>query len=122
MIDSFYCINVFSKNTKELISFYHEQLEIPILGTLDNDTNGVNLGFDPHDPMICIWDANKIESPVHGMVSFVFICENLDQTCDEFGQKGMVFTPPVRHEWGTYELRLRDPDGNEVVVAERFTN
>ncbi|MBN2335755.1 VOC family protein [Candidatus Bathyarchaeota archaeon] len=120
MIESFYCVNVFTKNTKELIEFYHEKLGIPIQGTLDDDTNGVNLGFTPEAPKICIWDADKTGSPVQGTVSFVFMCKNLDETCDELTQKGMTFPPPVRYEWGTYELRLRDPDDNEVVVVERF--
>ena len=120
MIESFYCVNVFSKNTQELIAFYHEKLEIPILDTLDDDTNGVNLGFSPDAPMICVWDANKIDSSVQGEVSFVFMCESLDQTCEELVKKGMTFAPPVKYAWGTYELRLRDPDNNEVVVAERF--
>ena len=120
MIESFYCVNVFSKKTKELITFYHEKLEIPLLSTLDDGTNGVNLGFSPDAPMICVWDANKTDSPVQGTVSFVFMCENLDKTCEELAKKGMTFAPPVKYEWGTYELRLRDPDDNEVVVAERF--
>ena len=120
MIESFYCVNVFTNNIKELVEFYHEKLEIPILGTLDDDTNGVNLGFISNAPMICIWDANKVDSPVQGTVSFVFMCENLDKTCEELTQKGMAFAPPVKYEWGTYELRLRDPDENEVVIAERF--
>lgn len=120
MIDSFYCINVFSKNPRAILEFYHEKLGVPILGTLDDDSNGVNLGFVTDAPMICIWDANKIDSPVEGTVSFVFMCEDLDMTCMELAQKGMSVPEPVRYEWGTYELRLRDPDGNEVVVVERF--
>lgn len=120
MIDSFYCVNIFSKKPKELITFYHEKLEIPIQGTLDNDANGVNLGFKPDEPMICIWDANKLDSPVKGTVSFVFMCQDLDKTCIELSQKGMSIPPPVRYDWGTYELRLRDPDNNEVVIVERF--
>jgi uncharacterized glyoxalase superfamily protein PhnB len=120
MIDSFYCVNVFTKKTQELIAFYHEKLEIPIINTLDDDTNGVNLGFIPDAPMICVWDANKADPPVQGAVSFVFMCEDLDKTCEELAQKGMTFAPPVKYEWGTYELRLRDPDDNEVVIAERF--
>ena len=67
-----------------------------------------------------IWDANKIDSPVEGTVSFVFMCKDLDRTCKELAQKGMSAPRPIRYEWGTYELRLRDPDGNEVVVVERF--
>ena len=120
MIKNFYCVNIFSKKTKELISFYHEKLEIPILGTLDDDTNGVNLGFSPDGTMICIWDANKINSPVNGTFSIVFMCENLDNICKKITKKGMIFPTPIKYDWGTYELRLRDPEDNEVVIVEQF--
>ena len=120
MIESFYCVNVFSKDVREFIAFYHEKLEIPVLGTLDDDINGVNLGFIKDAPMICVWDVNKVESPVHGSVSLVFMCKDLDKTCEKLSQRGVTFASPVRYEWGTYELRLRDPDDNEVVVVERF--
>ncbi len=25
---------------------------------------------------------------------------------------------PVKFDWGTYELCLKDPDGNEIVIVE----
>jgi predicted enzyme related to lactoylglutathione lyase len=120
LIDNFYCVNIFTQKPTELISFYNEKLEIPILGTLDNDTNGVNIGFKPDTAMICIWDADKIGSPVNGTMSLVFKCEDLDKTCEKLAHKDMIFPPPVKYEWGTYELRLRDPDDNEVVIVEQF--
>jgi hypothetical protein len=120
MIDSLYCINVFSKKAVELIEFYHKKLEIPILNSLDDEVNGVNLGFIPDAPMICIWDANKIDPPVNGKISFVFMCNDLDRVCEELTQKGIVCSTPIRYKWGTYELRMRDPDDNEVVIVEQF--
>lgn len=118
MINSFSCVNLFSKNAKELIRFYHEILGIPIVNTLDDEADGVNLGFIEGAPTICIWDATKWGSPVNGTVSLVFGCENLDATCLELANKGRAFAPPVKYDWGVYELRLRDPDGNEVVAVE----
>jgi predicted enzyme related to lactoylglutathione lyase len=118
MINSFLCTNIFSKSSKLLIDFYHEKLGIPILNTIVNDSDGVNLGFLENAPTICIWDANKWGAPVQGTTSLVFICDNLNETCSELNKKGLVFDPPVKFEWGTHELRLRDPDGNEIVVVE----
>ncbi len=118
MISSFSCTNIFSNNSNRLIDFYHEKLEIPILNVIVDDSDGVNLGFLENAPTICIWDANKWGTPIYGTTSFVFTCENLDATCDELNKKGLVFDPPEKFEWGTYELRLKDPDGNEVVVVE----
>jgi len=118
MINSFSCTNIFSKNTNLLIEFYHKKLGIPIINVIVDDFDGVNLGFVENAPTICVWDANKWGAPVYGTTSFVFMCDNLDATCDELRKKGLSFEPPVKFEWGTYELRLRDPDGNEVVVVE----
>ena len=120
MIDSFYCVNIFSPNPEELIDFYHKKLEIPILNTLDDNVNGVNLGFNPDTTTICIWDANKIDPSVNVKLSFVFMCNDLDKVCEELTQKGIVCPTPIRYEWGTYELRIRDPDDNEVVIVEQF--
>jgi len=118
MIQSFSCTNVFSKNVKLLKEFYHEKLGVPILSSIVDEYDGVNLGFLKNAPTICLWDASKWNTPVSGTMSFVFVCDDLDKTCDELKTKGLSFEPPVRFEWGTYELRLKDLDGNEVVIVE----
>ncbi len=118
MIDAFSCVNLFSVQPRELVCFYHGILGIPVLYTLNEEYDGVNLGFDRNAPTICIWDSGKWGAPVRGNVSFVFRCADLDQTCAELKQKGISFPPPARYDWGVYELRLKDPDGNEAVVAE----
>lgn len=118
MIQSFSCTNVFSKNVKLIKEFYHEKLGIPVLSTIVDEFDGVNIGFIENAPTICLWDASKWGTPINGTTSFVFICDNLDMTCDELKIKGLSLEPPVKFEWGTYELRLRDPDGNEVVIVE----
>lgn len=118
MVNNFYCTNIFSANAKELIKFYCEILEIPVLKTDCDDYNGVYLGFIKDAPSICIWDATQWNVPVSGTMSFVFGCDNLDNTCLELKRKGLVLTPPVKFDWGTYELRLKDPDNNEVVIVE----
>ncbi len=53
-----------------------------------------------------------------GIMSFVFECDSLENTCMDLKQKGLVFAPPKKFEWGTSELRLKDPDNNEVVIEE----
>ena len=41
MITGFYCTNVFSEHAKELIDFYREVLEIPVIKIDADDSNGV---------------------------------------------------------------------------------
>mgnify|MGYP003598019319 FL=1 len=122
MITGFYCTNIFSGNAKELILFYHEILGIPIIKTDVDDYNGVYFGFIKDAPTICIWDAIAFDVPVSGTMSFVFRSDNLDQTADELRKKGLVFESPVKFDWGTYELRTKDPAGNEVVIVEFSCN
>lgn len=118
MINSFYCTNIFTQNAMAMIKFYRETLEIPMIKTDIDEYNGVYLGFIKDAPSICIWDAAKWDSPVSGTMSFVFGCDDLDNTCVALRRKGLILDAPVKFDWGTYELRLKDPDGNEIVLVE----
>lgn len=118
MIKAFYCTNIFSSNAKALIAFYRDVLEIPVQKTDMDDYNGVYFGFIKDAPTICIWDATAFNVPGSVNMSFVFSCDNLDKTVEELINKGISLDPPVKYDWGTYELRLKDPDGNEIVIAE----
>jgi predicted enzyme related to lactoylglutathione lyase len=122
MIKGFYCTNIFSSNAKELITFYRDVLELPVQKTDVDDYNGVYFGFIKDAPTICIWDAKAFNVPGNGNMSFVFSCDDLDKTVEELKSKGIRLEPPVKYDWGTYELRLKDPDGNEIVIAEFLDN
>ncbi len=118
MINGFCCTNIFTKNAVELIRFYRETLEIPMLKTDVDDYNGVYLGFMRDAPSLCVWDAAQWNAPVTGAMSLVFRCDDLDATIVELQKKGLVLGAPEKFDWGTYELRLKDPDDNEVVIVE----
>lgn len=118
MITGFYCTNIFSAQAKELIAFYREILEIPFIKTDGDDSNGVYLGFMENAPTICIWDCKAFDAQPTGYQSFVFQTKNLDRAIEGLKEKGLSLAEPVRYEWGTYELRLNDIDGNEIVIAE----
>lgn len=122
MIKGFYCTNIFSSNAKELIAFYRDVLEIPVQKTDVDDCNGVYFGFIKDAPTICIWDAKALNAPISGYMSFVFSCDNLDKVVNELKRKGLNFEPPIKYDWGTYELRIKDPNGNEIVIAEFLNN
>ena len=117
MITGFYCTNIFSARAKELIAYYRETLEIPFIKTEVDESNGVYLGFMENAPTLCIWDCKAFDAQPTGYQSFVFQTEDLDTTMEWLKGKGLSLPEAVRYEWGTYELRLSDPDGNEVVIA-----
>jgi len=118
MITGYYCTNIFSEQAKELIAFYRETLEIPFIKTDVDDSNGVYLGFMENAPTLCIWDCKAFNAQPTGYQSFVFQTKNLDLTMECLKEKGLTLAEAVRFDWGTYELRLNDPDGNELVIAE----
>ncbi len=118
MITGYYCTNIFSEKAEELIEFYTQILEIPIIKTDDDNTNGVYFGFFENVPMICIWDCKKCNVEPTGHQSFVFHTPNLDSTIEHMKKKGVVLSDAIRYDWGTYEARLNDIDGNEIVVVE----
>ena len=49
---------------------------------------------------------------------FVFQTDNLDLTMECLKKKGVALSEAVRYDWGTYEVRLNDIDGNEIVISE----
>lgn len=118
MITGYYCTNIFSEHAKELIEFYRQILEIPYIKTDVDDSNGVYLGFIENAPLICIWDCKTCSVPPTGHQSFVFQTDNLDSTVECLQEKGLSLSEAIRYDWGTYEVRLSDIDGNEVVIAE----
>ena len=118
MITGYYCTNIFSEKAQELVVFYKDILEIPFIRTDVDDSNGVYLGFIKNAPTLCIWDCKAIHAQPTGYQSFVFQTENLDATMVCLKEKGVTLSDPIRYDQGTYEVRLKDPDKNEVVIVE----
>ncbi|MEE0682278.1 MAG: VOC family protein [Candidatus Gastranaerophilaceae bacterium] len=118
MIIGYYCTNIFSERAKELIEFYRQILEIPFIKTDDDNSNGVYFGFIENAPTLCIWDCKKGNVQPTGHQSFVFQTKNLDLTMKCLKEKGVPLSEAIRYDWGTYEVRLSDIDGNEIVIVE----
>lgn len=88
MITGYYCTNIFSEQAKELIEFYRRVLEIPVIKTDADDSNGVYFGFIENAPTLCIWDCKAWGAQPTGHQSFVFQTENLDSTIENLKKKG----------------------------------
>ena len=44
--------------------------------------------------------------------------KSLDSASECLRKKGVSLSEAVRNDWGTYEVRLGDADGNKTVTAE----
>ena len=118
MITGYCCTNILSEHAKELIEFYRDILEVPAIKTDDDNSNGVYFGFVENAPTLCVWDCKKCNVLPTGHQSFVFETDSLDMTMEWLKGKGVLLSEAIRYDWGTYEVRLSDIDGNEIVIVE----
>jgi len=120
MIKNFSCINISSKDSKRLVSFYKDILNIPILYKDVSEYDGVGFGFIKNAPVFCIWDEKKWGNTrsSQGSVCLVFHCDDHDKTYDELKTKGVSLDPPKIVSWDATrkELLFKDPDGNTVYI------
>lgn len=64
------------------------------------------------------FSIHKIEELSSGPGVYVYFeCENLDETVDELIKKGITFDEhPTDKRWLWREARLKDPDGNQLIL------
>jgi catechol 2,3-dioxygenase-like lactoylglutathione lyase family enzyme len=117
MIKSFQCINISSKDIATLVEFYNGKLGIPIISEGYGDYDGIELGFIKDAPVICIWDENKWGA-YEGKVTLVFKTDGLERTYSELKTKGLNVEPPLVADWGGMEIRMKDPDNNNILLLE----
>ncbi len=116
MITKFGGMNISSRNPAAMVEFYNGKLGIPLLGDDASDCDGAEIGFDINQPHIWIWDEAKWGKANHGVVTFVFDCDDHDKTYAELTAKGIELNPPAVASWGGKELYVKDPDGNTVLI------
>lgn len=115
MIKEFGGINLSSKNPKEMKRFYNEILGVPILND-DENYDGIEYGFIPNAPHMWIWDENIWGKCGDGKVNLVFKAENLDTLYEHLLNNRVKCQPPTKTAWGGTELRVFDPDDNELTI------
>lgn len=117
MITQFHCINISSLDVKRMVDFYHLVLGIPLL-TDEGDLDGASLGFSQEAPSIVIWDENRWGESSAKPVTFVFKCDDMEQTYRDLSARGARPNPIAIAVWGGKELTLNDPDGNHILILE----
>lgn len=118
MIQKFDGVNLYSKNPLRCKRFYHDLLGIPVLSDDLRDFDGAQFRFGENSPKLYLWDDARREGRKIGPVQLVFHCDDLDLTYQELKEKGADIDPPVSTDWGGRELRLCDPDGNEILLLD----
>ena len=64
------------------------------------------------------FSVHLVESlPTNNGTSIYFECADLDQKCLDLKSKGIFFDhPPKDQTWLWREARLKDPDGNQIIL------
>jgi catechol 2,3-dioxygenase-like lactoylglutathione lyase family enzyme len=84
----------------------------------DEKQRWIELRIGTADTRFVLFTADagpKPGSPFNGALA----CDNVERTYDELKGRGVEFTSPPRKEaWGTFAV-VKDPDGNQLVLASR---
>ena len=117
MIKKFSGINITSKIPKELVSFYKDILEIPVIREDVSEYDGVLFGFIENAPVFCIWDENRWGNTrsSQGHVCLFFHCDNHEKTYEELKAKGVSLEPPNIVPWGNAK-ELFDWDAKKNLI------
>ena len=110
----FKCVNITSKNPKELADFYRK-IGFPVYVD-DNDYDGWFLGRPHDDGGVCVWDENRWGRATEGTLTIVLDVNDLNVTYEELKKKGLDIDPPRTTDWGGTELVMTDPDGNKIII------
>lgn len=70
------------------------------------------------------FSVHQVDALPQGEGTYVYFeCEELDQVVDKLLQQGIVFDEPASdRSWLWREARLRDPDGNKIILYYAGTN
>lgn len=108
------CINISSNDPAKLAKFYRT-LGVNVF-VHDDNYDGFNFGNAENETTICVWDKNRWGGQKGEFVTLVFNVDDLNETYNALVAKGLDIAPPSRTDWGGQELRLEDPDGNEIMI------
>jgi predicted enzyme related to lactoylglutathione lyase len=108
------CVNVSSKNPKELAEFYRKIGATVFVDGEDYD--GFNIGNTENQPSVCVWDENRWGKSTAGYITIVFKTEDLQKTRDEIIANGIDIPPIQTADWGGQQLVFKDPDGNIITI------
>lgn len=111
----FSCINFYSKEPDKMFEFY-KGLGLKVKTEGDSSSEWYGAGFTLTDfedgPEMYIWrnTDNRVRKN-----EIVFHCENIHETYNTLKEKGYAVTQPELMFYGDYEMKLTDPDGNEIL-------
>jgi catechol 2,3-dioxygenase-like lactoylglutathione lyase family enzyme len=116
MIDKLYCVNLSTSKIEQMIHFYHDILEIPILFNGFNGTSdGMKLGFGSDKFQIALWKEDywgKGFGPVE-----IAVRGNLVKIYEAVRKQNYPIEPVKDLGFGPI-LYILDPEGNRLAVME----
>jgi predicted enzyme related to lactoylglutathione lyase len=105
-------ITVPSKDLTKSIPFY-EKLELILI--VDSQPNYARFKCPDGNSTFSIHQTDEL--PKGDGVHVYFECENLDEYVDKLKEKGLEFEQePTDQRWLWREARLKDPDGNQLIL------
>jgi len=120
MIDKLYCVNLSTSQIEQMIHFYHDILEIPIVFCGFNDTSdGMKLGFGVDMFQIALWNEAYWGKGFGGPVE-IAVRGNLNKIYETV-RKHKYPIEPIKDLGFGQILYIFDPDGNRLAIMEEDT-
>lgn len=103
------------------LSFYTEKLGFRVVTDqpMQGKQRWIELRIGTAETRFVLFTPEGQEDRVGTFFSASFACDDVDATYRALSAKGVPFDgPPKREPWGCF-AKLRDPDGNQLVLSSR---
>src|SRR5437016_8370886 len=101
------------------LDFYTEKLGFTIITDqpFDEKQRWIELRIPKAETRVVLFTAEGDEKRIGSMMPMSYACDDIDQTYDELGKRGVEFEgKPQKQPWGTYAM-FKDSEGNRFVVS-----
>jgi catechol 2,3-dioxygenase-like lactoylglutathione lyase family enzyme len=103
------------------LQFYTEKLGFRILTDQEfsEKQRWIELSIPGAETGVVLFTPEGHEDRIGGFVNTSWEVDNIEKTYNELLGRGVEFTgPPQKQPWGTF-VTLKDPDGNQILLASR---
>jgi len=121
MIKSIKFTSISVRNQDAALEFYTKKLGFIILTDQPyTDTQRwIELGIPGAQTGVVLFNPDGAESRIGGFTGISFLCDDVQQTYEEFKARGVEFSaPPKAESWGTSAV-FKDLDGNQFVLGTK---
>jgi predicted enzyme related to lactoylglutathione lyase len=121
MIKSIKFTSISVRDQDAALEFYTKKLGFMILTDqpFSDKQRWIELGIPGAQTGLVLFNPPGHESRIGAFTGLSFLCDDVQQTYEQFTSRGVEFVkPPTTEPWGTSAI-FKDLDGNQFVLSSR---